>query len=150
MLEEKGLQYEEIILGRDATSRSLRAMSGNTTTPQVFMDGQLIGGCGRISGLSRSIINYQLDKGLGIKLRTFLNFGTESSLTVACQLLQRRRTCTHNVNVVNIFHPMSKRTFFVFQFKEKDYGSHSSQNQNHGTILRHPHRFSIRYPQSYG
>jgi len=44
MLEEKGLQYEEIILGRDATSRSLRAMSGNTTTPQVFIDGQLIGG----------------------------------------------------------------------------------------------------------
>lgn len=44
MLEEKGLQYEEIILGRDATSRSLRAMSGNTTTPQVFIDGKLIGG----------------------------------------------------------------------------------------------------------
>ena len=44
MLEEKGLQYEEIILGRDATSRSLRAMSGNTTTPQVFINGQLIGG----------------------------------------------------------------------------------------------------------
>lgn len=44
MLEEKGLQYEEIVLGRDATSKSLRAMSGNSTTPQVFINGKLIGG----------------------------------------------------------------------------------------------------------
>lgn len=44
MLAERGLNYEEIVLGKDITSRSLKAVSGGTTTPQVFIDGQLIGG----------------------------------------------------------------------------------------------------------
>ncbi|MEG3439773.1 glutathione peroxidase [Pannus brasiliensis CCIBt3594] len=44
MLAEKGWDYEEIVLGRDVTSRSLRAVSGKGTTPQVFIDGKLIGG----------------------------------------------------------------------------------------------------------
>ncbi|NJR22575.1 MAG: glutathione peroxidase [Richelia sp. CSU_2_1] len=44
MLKEKGLDYEEIVLGRDATTRSLRAVTGATTVPQVFIDGKLIGG----------------------------------------------------------------------------------------------------------
>lgn len=44
MLNEHGLEYEEIILGQDASMRSLRAMSGAATVPQVFIDGRLIGG----------------------------------------------------------------------------------------------------------
>lgn len=44
MLQEQGLEYEEIVVGQDATMRSLRAMSGATTVPQVFIDGKLIGG----------------------------------------------------------------------------------------------------------
>jgi glutathione-dependent peroxiredoxin len=44
MLKQHGLEYEEIILGQDATMRSLRAMVGATTVPQVFVDGKLIGG----------------------------------------------------------------------------------------------------------
>lgn len=44
MLTEKGLKYEEIILGQDASTVSLRAVSGRGTTPQVFIDGQHIGG----------------------------------------------------------------------------------------------------------
>jgi glutathione-dependent peroxiredoxin len=44
MLAERGLEYEEIVLGRDATTRSLRAMTGSTTVPQVFIEGKLIGG----------------------------------------------------------------------------------------------------------
>ncbi|PSF32478.1 glutathione peroxidase [Aphanothece hegewaldii CCALA 016] len=44
MLTEKGLKYEEIILGQDASTVSLRAVSGRTTTPQVFIDGKHIGG----------------------------------------------------------------------------------------------------------
>lgn len=44
MLTEKGLKYEEIILGQDAGTVSLRAVSGRTTTPQVFIDGKHIGG----------------------------------------------------------------------------------------------------------
>jgi glutaredoxin-like protein len=44
MLKQKGLEYEEIVLGQDASMRSLRAMSGAATVPQVFIDGKLIGG----------------------------------------------------------------------------------------------------------
>lgn len=44
MLNDRGLAYEEIVLGRDATTRSLRAATGAVTVPQVFIDGKLIGG----------------------------------------------------------------------------------------------------------
>jgi glutathione-dependent peroxiredoxin len=44
MLKQHGLEYEEIVLGRDVTMRSLRAMTSATTVPQVFIDGKLIGG----------------------------------------------------------------------------------------------------------
>ena len=43
-LKERGIDFEEIVLGKDATLRSLRAMTGATTVPQVFIDGKLIGG----------------------------------------------------------------------------------------------------------
>jgi len=43
MLKERGLNYEEIVLGEDATTLSLRAMTGAATVPQVFVDGKLIG-----------------------------------------------------------------------------------------------------------
>jgi len=42
-LEERGIEYEEIVLGKQTTNRSLRAVSGSHTTPQVFIDGKLIG-----------------------------------------------------------------------------------------------------------
>ncbi|MBW4687503.1 MAG: redoxin family protein [Komarekiella atlantica HA4396-MV6] len=44
MLKENGIDYEEITLGKDITTRSLRAVTGATTVPQVFIDGKLIGG----------------------------------------------------------------------------------------------------------
>ncbi len=44
MLEEKDMAYEEIHLGQDATLRSLRAITGKDTVPQVFIGGQYIGG----------------------------------------------------------------------------------------------------------
>lgn len=43
VLEENNISYEEIELGHGITSRSLRALSGATTTPQVFIGGKLIG-----------------------------------------------------------------------------------------------------------
>jgi glutaredoxin-like protein len=43
MLAEHGMDYEEIVLGRDATFRSLRAITGKETAPQVFIDGRHIG-----------------------------------------------------------------------------------------------------------
>jgi glutaredoxin-like protein len=44
MLETKGMGYEEVVLGHDATLRSLRAITGRDTVPQVFIDGKHIGG----------------------------------------------------------------------------------------------------------
>ncbi|HEX4332489.1 MAG TPA: glutathione peroxidase [Usitatibacter sp.] len=44
LLEEKGLVYEEVTLGKGVTSSTLRAVSGKGTTPQVFIGGKLIGG----------------------------------------------------------------------------------------------------------
>jgi glutaredoxin-like protein len=44
MLKEHGLDYEEIVLGKEITTRSLRAVTGGTTVPQVFIDGKLVGG----------------------------------------------------------------------------------------------------------
>lgn len=44
LLEDHGLQYEEITLNRQVTTKTLKAVSGAATTPQVFIDGKLIGG----------------------------------------------------------------------------------------------------------
>jgi len=44
LLTDKGLAYEEIVIGSDASLLSLRAMTGNSTVPQVFISGQHIGG----------------------------------------------------------------------------------------------------------
>jgi len=44
MLHDRGMKYEEIVLGKDVTTYSLKAITGATTSPQVFIDGQLIGG----------------------------------------------------------------------------------------------------------
>lgn len=44
LLREKSYDYEEIVLGHDATIVSMRAITGKTTTPQVFIGGNYIGG----------------------------------------------------------------------------------------------------------
>ena len=44
MLKQADLHFEEIKLGHGITSRSLQALSGAGTAPQVFADGQKIGG----------------------------------------------------------------------------------------------------------
>lgn len=44
LLKSRGIAFEEIVLGKDATSVSVKAISGNSTVPQVFFDGQNIGG----------------------------------------------------------------------------------------------------------
>lgn len=44
LLQQKGYHYEEIVLGKDASLTSLKAMSGRTTVPQVYIDGKHIGG----------------------------------------------------------------------------------------------------------
>jgi glutaredoxin-like protein len=42
-LDARGWSYEEIVLGRDANTRAMEAVSGGPTTPQVFIGGTRIG-----------------------------------------------------------------------------------------------------------
>ncbi|WP_017444478.1 glutathione peroxidase [Gayadomonas joobiniege] len=44
LLSDNGYQYEEILLGDSIGLTSLKAVSGRDTVPQVFIDGQHIGG----------------------------------------------------------------------------------------------------------
>ncbi|WP_417614149.1 glutathione peroxidase [Oceanisphaera sp.] len=44
MLQEQNLGYEEVVLGKGATSTTLKAVSGRSTVPQIFIDGRHIGG----------------------------------------------------------------------------------------------------------
>ena len=43
-LRNAGIEYEELILNQDYTDRSLRAIAGNASVPQVFVNGKRIGG----------------------------------------------------------------------------------------------------------
>lgn len=44
LLNEHGCNYEEIVLGKDASLASLKAVCGRDTVPQVFIGGKHIGG----------------------------------------------------------------------------------------------------------
>ncbi|CDH45394.1 glutathione peroxidase [Candidatus Contendibacter odensensis] len=50
MLREKGYRFEEMVLGSHGVSyRSLQAVTGRGTTPQVYVDGQHIGGADELT-----------------------------------------------------------------------------------------------------
>ena len=44
MLLDNNLRYEEVVLGKGISSITLKAVSGQSTVPQVFIDGRHIGG----------------------------------------------------------------------------------------------------------
>jgi glutaredoxin-like protein len=44
MLHEAGIEFEELVLNRDFHESTIRAISGKSTVPQVFINGELIGG----------------------------------------------------------------------------------------------------------
>jgi len=44
MLNDAGIQYEELVLNRDYTEASIRAVSGMSSVPQVFINGDHVGG----------------------------------------------------------------------------------------------------------
>ncbi len=56
MLNDADIQYEELILNRDYTEASLRAVSGRSTVPQVFINGVHIGGS---EALEQYLTEYQ-------------------------------------------------------------------------------------------
>jgi glutaredoxin-like protein len=43
-LEKAGMRFEELVLNRDYTDQTLRAVANSTSVPQIFIDGQKIGG----------------------------------------------------------------------------------------------------------
>jgi glutaredoxin len=43
-LKNQGLSYQEMVVGRDLTAEMAKALSGKTTYPMIFLDGQHIGG----------------------------------------------------------------------------------------------------------
>jgi glutaredoxin-like protein len=44
LLHEAGIQFEELVLNRDVSESTIRAVSGMSTVPQVFVNGDYIGG----------------------------------------------------------------------------------------------------------
>ena len=44
MLRDAGIEFEELLLNRDYTDQTLRAVASATSYPQVFIDGRKIGG----------------------------------------------------------------------------------------------------------
>ena len=44
ILAARGMAYEELVLGRDISPAALRAIAGKTTVPQVFVNGEHVGG----------------------------------------------------------------------------------------------------------
>lgn len=44
LLRDAGMAFEELVLNRDYTEATIRAVSGMSTVPQVFINGELVGG----------------------------------------------------------------------------------------------------------
>jgi glutaredoxin-like protein len=44
LLHDAGVAFEELVLNRDFSESTIRAVSGKSTVPQVFINGELIGG----------------------------------------------------------------------------------------------------------
>jgi glutaredoxin 3 len=65
LLERKGLRYSEIDLGEEPNRRSemIRRAQGRTSVPQIFIDGEHIGGFDDMAALDRKGL---LDAKLGI------------------------------------------------------------------------------------
>lgn len=55
LLESKGLNFEEINIASDADlAQEMAERSGRRTVPQVFIDGEAIGGFDELSALNRA------------------------------------------------------------------------------------------------
>ena len=67
LLKKKGLEYEDILVSRDAGKREeMIARSGNQSVPQVFIGDRSIGGFDELYALER---NGELDRLLGVNLQ---------------------------------------------------------------------------------
>ncbi|OOZ42352.1 glutathione peroxidase [Solemya pervernicosa gill symbiont] len=48
MLHDANIEFEELLLGRDYSDRTLRAVTDNSSVPQIFVNGELIGGSDKL------------------------------------------------------------------------------------------------------
>ncbi len=55
ILIEKDVSFEEIIIGKDISVLSMKAITGTTASPQAFVDGKLIGGLPEIKAYVASL-----------------------------------------------------------------------------------------------
>lgn len=49
LLTEKGLAFEEVVVGEDISTKAFRAITKADTYPQIFIEGELIGGSDNLS-----------------------------------------------------------------------------------------------------
>ncbi len=50
MLRDAGFDFEELVLNRDYTEQTLRAVANAVTVPQIFVDGEKVGGADDLEG----------------------------------------------------------------------------------------------------
>ncbi len=55
LLNAKGMNYEEIVIGKDATHVTTRALTGGAGVPQIFIDGKHIGGSTELDEYLRNL-----------------------------------------------------------------------------------------------
>ena len=56
MLHDAGIDFEELVLNRDFSESTIRAISGEATVPQVFINGERIGGSEALEAYMRQSI----------------------------------------------------------------------------------------------
>ena len=56
LLDEKGVEYKEIVVDFGGPERQvmIQRANGRTTVPQIFIDGKHIGGCDDVMALERA------------------------------------------------------------------------------------------------
>jgi glutaredoxin-like protein len=54
LLRDAGIEFEELVLNRDYTDRTLRAVANATSYPQVFVNGEHVGGSDELEAWLRS------------------------------------------------------------------------------------------------
>jgi glutaredoxin-like protein len=49
MLHDAGIEFDELVLNRDFSESTIRAVSGRTSVPQIFINGEYIGGADNLA-----------------------------------------------------------------------------------------------------
>jgi glutaredoxin len=67
LLKKRGLDYDDVLVSKNADNlREMIARSGSESVPQIFIDGQSIGGFDELCALEE---NGELDRLLGVEAK---------------------------------------------------------------------------------